>query len=300
MPTSPIGGARLLLRDKMLIDNESYSDERFRSLPDAEKLELMIQWFLERYEDPAHGTPYNGREGGYLYVHGGPYHAKGQLFSEFADLTSEALIDQAAESIEDDGIYDWAPINWEDDGPDEDAFFADNSFAGNAFAKPDRPNSQFVTDEEGRFLTDENGNRLVIAVEPVLPLEELRDIMLERFDKLESLLDRHIIRPGRGHNNPPTLIEPELPTIQIRAHEIKLAIAQIRVEATTVTPNPLAIKANASRLKTFAIWLGALYAGESLLALPEIVWSHRQEIVASAHSAANAALAWAQHLSTLY
>lgn len=33
----------------------------------------MREWFLARYCDPAQETPYNGREGGYLFVNGGPY-----------------------------------------------------------------------------------------------------------------------------------------------------------------------------------------------------------------------------------
>jgi hypothetical protein len=286
----------------MLINNNDYPNETFRALPDAEKLELMIQWFLERYEDPAQETPYNGREGGYLYVHGGPYNAKDQLFSEFADLASEELMDEAAESIEADGIYDWAPIDWEDEGPDEDAFFADASFADQSFARPDQAKLRYITDEQGNFLTDDQGNRLAIdGVKAAAPrLDELRGIMLERFDALEALLDHHIIRPGRWHNNPPTLIEPESITIQVQVQEIKVALVQMRAEATSAPPNPLVMETNAAKLTKFAIWLGTLYAGESLLQLPGFLWTHQQEIIVAAHSAAAAALAWAQHLPSLF
>jgi hypothetical protein len=31
------------------------------------------EWFLAGYCDPVHGTPYNGREGGFQFIHGGPY-----------------------------------------------------------------------------------------------------------------------------------------------------------------------------------------------------------------------------------
>lgn len=35
----------------------------------------MVSWFQERYKDPANGVPFNSAEGGYQYVHGGPYDA---------------------------------------------------------------------------------------------------------------------------------------------------------------------------------------------------------------------------------
>ena len=48
-------------------------DGWLRTASDDEKLTAMRSWFLTRYCDPAQETPYNGREGGYMFVHGGPY-----------------------------------------------------------------------------------------------------------------------------------------------------------------------------------------------------------------------------------
>ncbi len=65
-----------------------------------ERIEAMQNWFLENFEDPANETPYEGREGGYQYVWGGP-------------------IDKAAEGLSDRG-HDWAPAGHRIQPPDED------------------------------------------------------------------------------------------------------------------------------------------------------------------------------------
>jgi hypothetical protein len=41
--------------------------------------EYMRYWFHRNFEDPAEETPYNTREGGYLYIWGGPYNAHDEL-----------------------------------------------------------------------------------------------------------------------------------------------------------------------------------------------------------------------------
>ena len=77
--------------------------------------EAMQVWFETRYWDPANETPYNGREGGYLYIHGGPYDASEELFGEFGDEFSEELIQAVVDEVESEGITDWAPIHTEPD-----------------------------------------------------------------------------------------------------------------------------------------------------------------------------------------
>jgi hypothetical protein len=55
----------------------------------------------------------SSREGGYLYIWGGPYDAHEQLFDEFGSLVPEQRIQEIAnEIVGEDGISDWAP------GPD--------------------------------------------------------------------------------------------------------------------------------------------------------------------------------------
>jgi hypothetical protein len=45
--------------------------------------EYMHHWFHRNFEDPVQETPYNSQEGGYLYIWGGPYDAREQLYDEF-------------------------------------------------------------------------------------------------------------------------------------------------------------------------------------------------------------------------
>jgi hypothetical protein len=60
------------------------------------------------FENPAEHTPHESSEGGYLYIWGGPYEARDELFAEFGDYVPEDVI----EEIESGGTVDWAP------GPD--------------------------------------------------------------------------------------------------------------------------------------------------------------------------------------
>ncbi|WP_155986347.1 hypothetical protein [Thioalkalivibrio sp. ALE9] len=71
----------------------------------------MRQWFLTRYWDPANDTPYISSEGGYLYIHGGPYDAREELEDRFASIVSEREILEVVEDVESEGVLDWAPIH---------------------------------------------------------------------------------------------------------------------------------------------------------------------------------------------
>lgn len=62
------------------------------------KVQRMIDWFFENYEDPAQHVPYDTGEGGYQYINGGPYHPSEVLRDEFPDF-DENLIDKAVNKI---------------------------------------------------------------------------------------------------------------------------------------------------------------------------------------------------------
>ena len=68
-------------------------------------VDAMVNWFFERYEDPANGVPYNGREGGYQYIAGGPYDAEDELQNAFDDGTKriDRMIRAAVDRIQNDG-----------------------------------------------------------------------------------------------------------------------------------------------------------------------------------------------------
>jgi hypothetical protein len=80
------------------IGDSIYSFDDFQELSQDEKIEKMREWFFDNYEDPVERTPYESREGGYIYIWGGPYEAHDELsvFSEFVD---DDLIESLAEDL---------------------------------------------------------------------------------------------------------------------------------------------------------------------------------------------------------
>lgn len=72
------------------------------------RVQAMVDWFSENFEDPVHRTPYESAEGGYIWIWGGPYNAADEIGSNFSD-EDQALIDAAVERVQRDGIFDWAP-----------------------------------------------------------------------------------------------------------------------------------------------------------------------------------------------
>lgn len=64
----------------------------------------MRTWFLERYEDPVHSSPWV--DGEYLYIHGGPYDAKDELEGEFYGLASQEAIEELVVDLESE-CMDW-------------------------------------------------------------------------------------------------------------------------------------------------------------------------------------------------
>lgn len=70
----------------------------------------MREWFTARYRDPAHETPYNGREGGYLFINGGPYDPSDELHTRFGKLVPEDVIQEIADELVMEVGDQWAPI----------------------------------------------------------------------------------------------------------------------------------------------------------------------------------------------
>lgn len=79
-----------------------------------EQFEIMRNWFFERFEDPVENTPYDSKEGGYMYIWGGPYDAYEVLLEEFEDDFPEEIIKEFAEEISDDCV-EWEGIPTEED-----------------------------------------------------------------------------------------------------------------------------------------------------------------------------------------
>lgn len=71
------------------------------------QIEIMENWFLDNFEDPAENTPFESREGGYIYIWGGPYDAKEELENMFSGIVPDELIGEVADELS-DTCYEWA------------------------------------------------------------------------------------------------------------------------------------------------------------------------------------------------
>jgi DNA-binding transcriptional regulator YbjK len=74
----------------------------------AHRVEQIVKWFFENFEDPAERTPYETAEGGYIFIWGEVY-AREEIEEKFHKFASEAVINDAVEQIEHDGDV-WVPV----------------------------------------------------------------------------------------------------------------------------------------------------------------------------------------------
>jgi len=83
----------------------------FSSIDD--RIQNMLAWFYANYERPENSLPYEGKEGGFFYIWGGPYDAKEVLWEQFGGEVSEKEIDLCVEKIEDEhGYIEWSKISY--------------------------------------------------------------------------------------------------------------------------------------------------------------------------------------------
>lgn len=94
---------------------------------DAQK-EIMKSWFLENYEDPAERTPYESREGGYIYIWGGPYDALDEL-SLFSGYVDDEVIEELADELSADcPLWTSAPKDSDYDDEYINLILSDNEY----------------------------------------------------------------------------------------------------------------------------------------------------------------------------
>lgn len=89
------------------MSNDINDDELAEATPEEQR-ETMEAWIRERYEDPAERTPYESREGGYIWIWGGPYDAEEELRSRFEGVVPDGFIEDLAEDLSGDCSV-WAP-----------------------------------------------------------------------------------------------------------------------------------------------------------------------------------------------
>ncbi len=85
-------------------------DHWLKTAEPDQQLIAMRAWFCARFCDPAHETPYNGREGGYLFVNGGPADPADELPDRFEGVVDDDLIQQVVDEMHIEVGEQWAPI----------------------------------------------------------------------------------------------------------------------------------------------------------------------------------------------
>jgi len=85
-------------------------DHWLRTASRDHQIVAVRAWFLGRYCDPALNTPYNGREGGFQFIHGGPYDPSDVLPDRFAKVVQEDVIQEVVDELHRDFGDEWAPV----------------------------------------------------------------------------------------------------------------------------------------------------------------------------------------------
>jgi hypothetical protein len=70
------------------------------------------EWFLARYCDPVHDTPYNGHEGGFQFIDGGPYDPADVLPNRFASVVKDDVIQEVVAELHRGVGDEWAPVQF--------------------------------------------------------------------------------------------------------------------------------------------------------------------------------------------
>ena len=88
------------------------------------QLEVMRNWFFANFEDPANSCPYDGKEGGYAYIYGGPYDASEELQAMFDQYVKFEYIEELVDELQMQ-CFDWSGnSNNVDDWYDDDIYDA--------------------------------------------------------------------------------------------------------------------------------------------------------------------------------
>jgi hypothetical protein len=74
--------------------------ENLKAADPEEQKEIMREWFLSNYENPVECLPYDSKEGGYIYIWGGPFDANDELSNEFGGIVSDDVLNELIEELE--------------------------------------------------------------------------------------------------------------------------------------------------------------------------------------------------------
>ncbi|RWQ40187.1 MAG: hypothetical protein EOS20_03880 [Mesorhizobium sp.] len=194
-------------------DPDSFpGDKDFQELSRGEAIEWIVKWFFHNFEDPVHNTPYDGREGGYQYLWGGPYETYDEVDSRFSRLVADDVAEAAIEEIEErEGpVWTVSARRVVPEAEEDDTYHGDLT--------NDSPD--WLLEQQAREQVARDADALVTA------LDELPEPTA-----------------GIGHNKPPEPID--LPLADNDLSELRSAASAVRQETLSVSVDGQSLSANA-------------------------------------------------------
>lgn len=213
------------------------TDDQLRALSKVQQQAYIMAWFHSQFWDPSQETPYDGREGGYQYVYGGPYEAQEELEEKFGGVVEQDVIENAVEEIESDGQTDWAP------SPKH----PDQLSAAEEYYESFKPQTlNEIGDALANGATTDLGSPAAQTA-----AEELK----QSADALIAAIDaRSPTHGGMGHNGP-ALDDEGNPLPDGFESELRETANVLSVQMEASVPDPTVVVEAATRLKRFRAWL---------------------------------------------
>ena len=207
-------------------------------LSQAQRVDAMVEWFGQNFEDPSEHTPRD--DGEFVFVWGGPHDARDEISNAFGGLVNENEIEEAVDRLEGEAL-DWAPNE-----------------------------NRLVDEDDDGGLYQEDGENLVVWEETTIPPEAIdkAEAVRRGLTQLEDIVRQwRRERPQIGHNRPPGPIDDDEADKVI--DDIETGIATTRVELDKPIPNTAILRANEIKFRrlqeTITGWLKSAALGGSAL-----------------------------------
>ncbi len=91
-----------------------YTFAQIKELDPEQQISLMRNWFFDNFENPVEHTPYESREGGYIYIYGGPYDARQELEDMFLEVVPQEILNKLITELECES-WEWSGCPSEED-----------------------------------------------------------------------------------------------------------------------------------------------------------------------------------------
>lgn len=218
-------------------DLPDLTGDQLQALSPEKQQEYIIAWFHSQFWDPAQETPYDGREGGYQYVHGGPYETRGELEDKFGGIVDDAIIESAVDEIEVDGTYEWAPS----------PAHPDQLRAAEEYYESLGPR----TLEEIDAALNSGAKTVLDTPAAQAAAAELKQSAQDLIAAIDARQPEH---GGMGHNGP-ALDDEGNPLPDGFVDELRETAATLSTQMEAATPDPVAVVEAATRLQRFRAWL---------------------------------------------